>query len=104
MLAFIGNMGYASNNQAKAMALLWGLKFSLSIGIKWLIIEGESMLIVDTIKGNRESSWGIGSILMDIRAMLMGLEEFRIHHIFREGNVVADSLAAIGIERVGVLC
>lgn len=40
-----------SNNQAKYEVLIFGLKFSLELGVQKLHIKGDSQLLVNQIKG-----------------------------------------------------
>ncbi|XP_057820830.1 uncharacterized protein LOC131033605 [Cryptomeria japonica] len=101
ILAYAGNFGSASSNMAEALALFWGLKLALDINAKRLIIEGDSKLIIEATKGVSGISWMINNILKDIWSLIVWLEEFQIQHIYREGNLVVDSLDAIGLEMKG---
>lgn len=96
MAAYLGNLRNNTVTQAEGMALLWGLKMANSIGIKQLEIEGDSQIIVDSVRGNSSASWRVEPILRDIRCLLVKMEDFTICHIFREGNKAADSMAVVG--------
>ncbi|XP_059067910.1 uncharacterized protein LOC131858631 [Cryptomeria japonica] len=104
VLAYARNFGSASSNMAEALALFWGLKLALTIDAKILVIKGDSKLIIEATKGVSGISWMVRNILKDIWSMIVWLEEFRIQHICREGNSVADSLVAAGLEMKGMRC
>ncbi|XP_057840849.1 uncharacterized protein LOC131050657 [Cryptomeria japonica] len=102
--AYAGNLRDNTVTQVEGMALVWGLKMANSIGIKHLEIEGDSQIIIDSIKGNTSAGWRLEPILMDIRCFLVKMEDFTICHIFREGNSAADSMAAEGRLQNGLRC
>ncbi|XP_059076661.1 uncharacterized protein LOC131875939 [Cryptomeria japonica] len=102
--AYAGNLRNNTVTQAEGMALLWGLKMANSIGIKHLEIEGDSQIIIDSVKGNALVGWRVEPIMRDIRCLLVKLEDFTIRNIFREGNRAADSMAADGRLQNGLRC
>ncbi|XP_059075224.1 uncharacterized protein LOC131875192 [Cryptomeria japonica] len=104
ILAYVGNFGSTSSNMAKALELFWGLKLVLNINAKRLIIEGDSSLIIEVAKGVSRISWMISNILKDIWSMIIWLEEFQIQHIYKEGNLVGNSLAVASLEMKGMRC
>lgn len=77
---------------------------ALGINAKRLIIEGDSKLIIEAAKGVLGVSCMINNVIKDIWSMIVWLEEFQIQHIYREGNALADSLVAIGLEIKGTRC
>lgn len=97
VVAYSGNLKGYTNNQSEGMALLWGLRVSLLIGLKTLVIEGDSKLIIDAIKGLSKTNWSIEGIIKYIFKFLLGLDHFEIDHVYREGNMVVDALAALGL-------
>ncbi|XP_059070113.1 uncharacterized protein LOC131859885 [Cryptomeria japonica] len=104
VLANAGNFDSISSNMAEALSLFWRLKLGLGINVKRLIIEGDSKLIIEATKGVSRISWMINNVIKDIWSMIVWLEEFQIQHIYREGNVVADSLTTTGLELKGMRC
>ncbi|XP_057837587.1 uncharacterized protein LOC131047824 [Cryptomeria japonica] len=101
---YAGNLSESLVSQAEGMALLWGLKMANDIGIKHLEIEGDSQVIIDSIKGNASAGWRVEPILRDIRCLLVKMEDFIIDHIFREGNRATDSMVAEGRLQMGLRC
>lgn len=49
--SYTSNLNVYTSNQTEAMALAWGLRIVLSIGIHVIVIEGDSKLIIDGVKG-----------------------------------------------------
>jgi ribonuclease HI len=76
-----------SNNEAEYEALLHGLRLTVSLGIKRLLVYSNSLLVVEQV--NKE--WDINKF--------SGLE---INHVIRENNVGADVLSVLGSNRVNV--
>jgi ribonuclease HI len=82
-----------SNNEAEYEALLHGLRLAVSLGIKRLLVYGDSLLVVQQV--NKE--WDVNKDTMDvyvveirkIKSKFSGLE---IHHVIHDNNVGADVL------------
>ena len=90
-------------NEAEYEALLHGLQLVVSLGVKRLLVYGDSLLVVQQV--NEE--WDINKDTMDayveeIRKLenkFLGLE---IHHVDRDNNVGADVLSKLGSTRAAV--
>jgi len=96
--AYAGGLGKHSNNIVEAMALLWGLKVVISLGISHLHIQGDSKIILDAITGLSTCGWKLSDIISDIQTILHGIPNVSFSHTYREGNSVADGLANFGQE------
>ncbi|XP_059073486.1 uncharacterized protein LOC131874228 [Cryptomeria japonica] len=94
--AYVGNLKNHTIIQVEGMALLWGLKFANSIGIKQLEIEGDSQIILETVSGRSTAGWKVDSILRDVRILMANLDGFTIRHVFREKNAAGHSMTAVG--------
>ncbi|XP_057814100.1 uncharacterized protein LOC131028005 [Cryptomeria japonica] len=95
---YIGSLRDHTVNQAE------GMKFSISIGIRQLEIEGDSKLIMEAVSGRSVAGWKVEVILRDVRILLAKIYSFTLPHIHREGNVVADSMDAFGMLQDGFRC
>jgi ribonuclease HI len=92
-----------SNNEAKYEALLHGLRLAISLGIKRLLVYGDSLLVVQQV--NKE--WDINKNTMDmyvtkirkLESKFLGLE---IHYVIRDNNVSTDVLSKLGSNRANV--
>ncbi|XP_059077959.1 uncharacterized protein LOC131876549 [Cryptomeria japonica] len=102
VLAYAGNFDSILSNMVEALTLFGGLKMALGTDTKKLIIEGDSKLVIEATKGASGICWRIKNVIKDIWSMIVWLEDFQIQHIYREGNGVADSLAAAGLEIKGM--
>jgi ribonuclease HI len=92
-----------SNNEAEYEVLLHGLRLAISLGIKQLLVYGDSLLVVQQV--NKE--WDCNKETMDayihevwkLENKFSGLE---VHHVVREHNVGADILSKLGSTRAQV--
>jgi ribonuclease HI len=92
-----------SNNEAEYEVLLHGLHLAVSLGIKQLLIYGDSLLVVQQV--NKE--WDINKDTMDsyiteihkLENKFLGLE---IHHVIHDKNVGADVLSKFDSDRANV--
>lgn len=66
------------------MALLWGLKFTIAIGIRQFEIEGYSKIIVEDVSRRSAAGWKVEAIVRDVRMLLANLDSFTILHIYTE--------------------
>ena len=92
-----------SNNEAKCEALLHGLHRAISLGIKRLLVFGDSKLVVQQV--NKE--WDINNKRMDdyvaeVRKLENKFARLEIHHVIRDNNVGADILSKFGSTRAQV--
>jgi ribonuclease HI len=92
-----------SNNEAEYEALLHGLRLAISLGIKRLLVYGDSLLVVQQV--NKE--WDSNKEMMDVyvqevRKLENKFSSLEIHHVVREHNVGADILSKLGFTRAQV--
>jgi ribonuclease HI len=84
-----------SNNEAEYEALLHRLRLAISLGIKRLLIYGDSLLVVQQV--NKE--WDCNKERMDayiqeVRKLENKFSGLEVHHVMRELNVGADILGS----------
>ena len=92
-----------SNNEAEYEALLHGLRLAVSLGIKRLLVYGDSLLVVQQV--NKE--WDVNKDTMDayvaeIRKLENKFSGLEIHHVDRNNNVGADVLSKLGFIRAAI--
>ena len=63
-----------------------------------LIIEGDSQIILDTIKKCSTPNWTLNSRLDEVLTLLDSFEDILIQHIYHEGNHKVDYLANKGVD------
>jgi ribonuclease HI len=88
-----------SNNKAEYEALLHGQRVAISLGIKQLLVYGNSLLVVQQV--NKE--WDINkdtmdAYIMEIRKLEKKFSGLEIHHLVRDNNVGADVLSKLGFD------
>jgi ribonuclease HI len=86
-----------SNNEAEYEALLHGLRLAISLGIKRLLVYGDSLLVVQQV--NKE--WDCNKETMDayvqeVRKLKNKFSGLEVHHMLREHNVGVDTLTKLG--------
>jgi ribonuclease HI len=89
-----------SNNEAEYEALLHGLRWVISLGIKRLLVYGDSLLVVQQV--NKE--WDYNKETMDayvkeVRKLENKFSDLEVHHVVQEYNVGADILSKLGSTR-----
>ena len=90
----------ATNNEAKYDALLHGLRVAVSLGIKPLLVYGDSSVVINQVN----KDWDCTKETMDayytevhkLKKHFQGLE---ILHVMWDLNVAADVLAKLGSDR-----
>jgi ribonuclease HI len=92
-----------SNNEAEYEALLHGLRLAISLGIKRLLVYGDSLLVVQQV--NKE--WDCNNETMDayvleVRKLERKFSGLEVHHVLWEHNVGADILSKLGSTRAQV--
>jgi ribonuclease HI len=94
----------ASNNAAEYEALIHGLNIAISLGIKRLMVYGDSLVVISQI--NKEwdcSNDSMGKYCTAVRKLEDKFEGLEFHHVERAHNVAADALSKLGSSRTQVL-
>jgi ribonuclease HI len=92
-----------SNNEAEYEALLHGLRLAASLGIKRLLVYGDSAVVINQVN----KSWDRNKENMDAYYLeVLKLENkfygLKFHHVVRDNNVAADVLSKLGSTRAKV--
>jgi ribonuclease HI len=92
-----------SKNEVEYEALMHELRLAVSLGIKQLLVYGDSLLVIQQV--NKE--WDINKDTMDAyMAEICKLENkfsgLEIHHVIRDNNVGVDVLSKLGSDRANV--
>jgi ribonuclease HI len=93
----------ASNNATEYEALIHGLNIAISLGIKRLIVYGDSLVVISQI--NKEwdcSNDSIGKYCTAVRKLEDKFEGLEFHHVERDHNEAADALSKLGSRRTQV--
>jgi hypothetical protein len=93
----------ASNNAAEYEALIHGLNIAISLGIKRLMVYGDSLVVISQI--NKEwdcSNDSMGKYCTAVRKLEDKFEGLEFHHVERDRNAAADALSKLGSSRTQV--
>jgi ribonuclease HI len=93
----------ASNNAAEYEALIHGLNIAMTLGVKRLMVYGDSLVVISQI--NKEwdcSSDSMGKYCAAVRKLEDKFEGLEFHHIERDRNTAADVLSKLGSGRTQV--
>jgi ribonuclease HI len=92
-----------SNNEAEYEALLHGLRLAASLGIKRLLVYGDSSVVINQVN----KSWDRNKEYMDaycleVRKLENKFYGLEFHHVVSDNNVAADVLSKLGSTRAQV--
>jgi ribonuclease HI len=94
---------FSTNNTAEYEALIHGLNIAVSLGIKRLMVYGDSLVVISQI--NKEwdcSNDSMGKYCTSIRKLENKFEGLEFHHVERDCNAAADALSKLGSSRAQV--
>ena len=87
-----------SNNLVELEALKIGMLLCIEVGVSKVIIEGDSQIILNTIRKHSTPNWILNSRLGEVLDLLDSFEDSQIQHIYHEDNYKADHLANKGVD------
>jgi ribonuclease HI len=92
-----------SNNEAEYEALLHGLRLAISLGIKRLLVHGDSAVVINQVNKswdrNKENMYAYCLEVCKLEKKFYGLE---FYHVVRDNNFAADVLSKLGSTRAQV--
>jgi ribonuclease HI len=93
-----------SNNEAEYVALLHGLRLAASLGIKRLLVYGDSVVVINQVnKSWDRNKENMDAYCLEVRKLENKFYGLGFHHIVRDNNVAADVLSKLGSTRAQVL-
>jgi ribonuclease HI len=93
---FVGE--YFTNNHAEYAGLILGLEQAKALGIKNLIVEGDSLLVINQMKGIYKcNSINLIELYEKAKELTSTFEKIEYVHIFRNENKRADELSNIAL-------
>jgi ribonuclease HI len=88
-----------TNNVAEYNGLIMGLTKANDLGIKELLVMGDSELIIKQMKGEyKVKSVNIIEYYLKSKTLSRLISEVRYEHIYRKDNARADQLANLGLQ------
>ena len=84
----------ATNNMAEYEALIFGLTQALSVGVRQLLVKGDSQLIIKQVRGDCScNNPQLAAYLIHVRKLEKDFDALELQHVPREFNSAADDLS-----------
>ncbi|XP_041009408.1 uncharacterized protein LOC121253462 [Juglans microcarpa x Juglans regia] len=80
-------------NLAEAIAAGIAAKFGVDLGMRRIILEGDSKKVVTELNLKKHNRSYFGMIIRDVQDTIAKMQACRVTHVHREGNYVAHNLA-----------
>jgi ribonuclease HI len=86
-----------SNYEAEYEALLHGLRLAASLGIKRLLVYGDSAVVINQVnKSWDRNKQNMDAYCLEVRKLENKFYGLEFHHVVRDNNVAADVLSKLG--------
>jgi ribonuclease HI len=93
----------ALNNAAEYETLIHGLNIAISLGIKRLMVYGDSLVVISQINKDWDCSTdSMGKYCTVVRKLEDKFEGLEFYHMERDRNAAADTLSKLGSSRAQV--
>jgi ribonuclease HI len=92
-----------SNNEVEYEALPHGLRLAASLGIKRLLVYGDSVVVINQVnKSWDRNKENMDAYCLEVRKLENKFYGLEFHHVIRDNNVAADILSKLGSTRAQV--
>ncbi len=93
-------IGHATNNVAEYRAVLAGLQLARRHQPDLLTLRADSQLLIRQLEGRyRVKNPALRELYREVMGLLQDLPGYKLEHVPREENVVADALANAALDR-----
>ena len=97
-----GALGVATNNVAEYHGLIAALQWAADNDVTALAVKGDSLLLVEQMRGNyKVKNEGLKPLHMKARMLVMQIGTVSFAHVPREKNKDADRLSNVGMDANG---
>jgi probable phosphoglycerate mutase len=94
-----GSLGITTNNIAEYNGLIAALQWAVDRDLKQITIKGDSLLIIEQMRGNyKVKNEGLKPLHLKARMLVMQIGDVRFEHVRREFNKEADRLSNVGMD------
>jgi ribonuclease HI len=94
-----GSLGVATNNVAEYHGLIAALQWAADRDVKQMAIKGDSLLLVEQMRGNyKVKNEGLKPLYLKARMLVMQIGDVSFEHVRREHNKEADRLSNVGMD------
>jgi ribonuclease HI len=92
-------LGTATNNVAEYRGLIAALEWAVERGLKELAVKGDSLLIIEQMRGNyRVKNEGLIPLHQKARTLVSKIGKVTFEHVRREQNKDADRLSNVAMD------
>ena len=97
-----GSLGVATNNVAEYHGLIAALEWAANRDLKQIAIKGDSLLLIEQMRGNyKVKNEGLKPLHLKARMLVMQIGDVSFEHVRREQNKEADRLSNVGMDANG---
>jgi ribonuclease HI len=94
-----GSLGIATNNVAEYHGLIAALQWAVEHGLTQLTVKGDSLLIIEQMRGNyKVKHEGLKPLYLQAKMLVMQIGDVKFAHVPREQNKDADRLSNVGMD------
>ena len=94
-----GSLGINTNNVAEYNGLIAALTWAVEHDLREIIVKGDSLLIIEQMRGNyKVKNEGLKPLHMKARMLVMQIGNVKFEHVPREQNTDADRLSNVGMD------
>ena len=94
-----GSLGNTTNNIAEYNGLIAALQWAVDRDLKQIAIKGDSLLIIEQMRGNyKVKNEGLKPLHLKARMLVMQIGNVTFEHVRREHNTEADRLSNVGMD------
>ena len=98
-----GALGVATNNIAEYRGLIAALQWAADHDVTALTVKGDSLLIIEQMRGNyKVKNEGLRPLYHQARMLVMQIGNVRFEHVPRDQNAEADRLSNVGMDANGL--
>lgn len=94
-----GSLGITTNNIAEYRGLIAALQWAVEHHVTQLTVKGDSLLIIEQMRGNyKVKNEGLKPLHMQARMLVMQIGDVKFAHVPREQNKDADRLSNVAMD------
>ena len=94
-----GSLGNTTNNIAEYNGLIAALQWAIDHDLKQIAIKGDSLLVIEQMRGNyKVKNEGLKPLYLKARMLVMQIGDVSFEHVRREQNKDADRLSNVGMD------
>ncbi|CAN6579448.1 unnamed protein product [Malus baccata var. baccata] len=73
-----------------------------SRGLKKIMVEGDSKLVIHAVQGTSGVPWRVRNIVEDIKLIARSFEYISWNHVFHEANFVVDAITDVDFQHTNL--